>query len=86
MMLTGAISPSGRAPATHYICTRHDTLEALGRVETYQQALTAAGKSRVPVTLHICATGFDPAKSRAAQKAAHEAAVLAGLGLRRIIP
>ena len=33
MMLPAVLSPTGRPPATHFICTRHDTLERLGRIE-----------------------------------------------------
>lgn len=83
MMLTVPLSPSGALPATHFICTRHDTLEALGRIETYQEALVAAGKPRVPVTLYISEKPLDVSQGITPQLAAHETVTLAGLGLRR---
>jgi hypothetical protein len=84
MMLTVPLSPTGSVPATHYICTRHDTLEALGRIEVYQQAIESAGKPRVPVTLHVAKNALNGAGDHKNQLSAHESSVLAELGLRRI--
>ncbi len=84
MMLRVGISPSGDGPATHFICTRHDTLEALGRIETYQEALVAAGKPRVPVTLYISESVLVLGKDQRQQIADYEALTLKSLGLRRI--
>ena len=76
MMQSIGVSPTGSAPATHFICTRHDTLEALGRIETYQKALEHAGKPRVPVTLYIGKSPLVMAAGLPGQLADHEKPVL----------
>ncbi len=83
-MLTIALSPTGDGPATDFMCRRHDTLEALSRIETYQKALQAAGKPRVPVTLYIGKNALKAGEDLEKQLAAHEAVTLKSLGLRRI--
>jgi len=83
MMLSVALSPTGSLPATNYICTRHDTLEALARIETYQRVLMAAGKPRVPVRLYVSDKALDVSADFKPQLASWESSVLARLGLRR---
>jgi hypothetical protein len=83
-MLPGALSPTGAPPGTHFICTRHDTLEALERIEAYQKKLVAAGKPRVPVALYIAENALDLGRDLKNQLAVHELAVLTPLGLRRL--
>ncbi len=84
MMLTVGLSPTGDGQPTDFICTRHDTLEALGRIETYQQTLVASSKPRVPVTLYIGQNALVAGKDHKQQLADYEAETLATLGLRRI--
>ncbi len=83
MMLTVALSSTGQLPATDFICTRYDTLEALGRIETYQTRLEKVGKPRVPVTLYIGKRPLDMGGDVKSQLAEHEKATLDRLGLRR---
>ncbi len=85
MMLPAALSPTGRPPATHFICTRHDTLEALGRIETHQKAMEGANKPRVPVTLYVGEKPLTNSADLRKQLAKHETAVLNALGLRRVV-
>jgi hypothetical protein len=85
-MLGAALSPTGESPATHYLCTRADTLEHFTRIEAYQQKLVASGSPRVPVTLYISETPtiarFGSVLKR--ELDAHESMVLADLGLQRV--
>jgi hypothetical protein len=86
-MLTTELSATGEAPATHYLCTRQDTLEHFARIEAYQQKLVAAGKPRVPVEVHVSEFNWTAVSDRADLKAklgAHESGVLAKLRLRKI--
>jgi hypothetical protein len=84
MMLSVGVSPTGRSPATHFICTRHDTLEALGRIETYQQAMEDGNMPRVPVTLYVCEKPLAGGADLRKQLAEHETEILDSLGLRRV--
>jgi hypothetical protein len=83
-MLTVGLSPTGAAPATHYLCTRHADKKELDRIEAYQQARTARGVPRVPVVYHVAAESFTPNETTKATLAAHQLMVLTQLGLRRI--
>jgi hypothetical protein len=81
-MLPHALSPTGAAPATHYLCTRHDTQEALSRIELYQKQLVVGGKPRVPVVLEISEETVIPDGTLPVQLAALEPRLLARLSAK----
>jgi hypothetical protein len=83
-MLTIGLSPTGAAPATHYLCARHADKKELDRIEAYQQTRIARGVPRVPVVYHVAAESFTPNETTKATLATHESKILTQLGLRRI--
>jgi hypothetical protein len=84
-MLTIGLSPTGHAPATHYLCTRHVDKKELDRIEVYQQARVARGVPRVPVTYYPSDHPISADHTVKESKQAHETEILTQLGLRRII-
>ncbi len=84
-MLPKALSPTGAEPATHFLCTRHDTREHFDRIEAYQRTLVAAGRPRVPVTLYVSDHTVEAnGDTLPAALAAFESGVLQTLGLKRV--
>jgi hypothetical protein len=79
-----ALSPSGKAPPTHYLCTRHVDAKELDRIEAFQCYCESQGRKRALV-YHVSADPIQPiGRTLKGALAKHEAQTLARLGLRRI--
>ena len=78
------LSPTGQAPATHFMCVRHMDRKEVDRVYAYLKARGEVGLAAL-VNYYESADPILPDHTVKDSLAAHEAKTLSELGLRKIV-